>query len=112
MRTDSGLEYEIEEEGTGAQPKPGDRVAVHYTGRFPEGRAFDSSLDRGEPLTFTLGRGEVILGWDEGIALLHEGGKAHLTIPPQLAYGERGAGGVIPPNARLVFDVELVKVNP
>jgi FKBP-type peptidyl-prolyl cis-trans isomerase len=78
MRTDSGLEYEIQEEGTGAQPKPGDRVAVHYTGRFPEGRAFDSSLDRGEPLTFTLGRGEVIQGWDEGIALLREGGKARM----------------------------------
>ena len=86
-------------------------MKVHYTGRFPDGKVFDSSVNRGEPLEFVLGKGRVIKGWDEGIALMKVGGKAQLTIPSHLAYGERGAGGVIPPNASLVFEVELVEVK-
>ena len=111
MKTDSGLEYVEEKAGTGAQAQAGKTVKVHYTGKFPDGKVFDSSIPRGEPLEFVLGAGRVIKGWDEGIALMKVGGKAVLTIPPQLAYGERGAGGVIPPNATLVFDVELVEVK-
>lgn len=111
MITDSGLEYIEIEPGEGEQPQPGDTVSVHYTGMFPDGRVFDSSHNRGEPLQFTLGRGQVIQGWDEGIGLMKEGGKASLVIPPHLAYGERGAGGVIPPNATLHFDVELVGIK-
>jgi FKBP-type peptidyl-prolyl cis-trans isomerase len=111
MKTASGLEYTEVEEGTGAQAEVGKNVSVHYTGKFPDGKVFDSSLSRGEPITFTLGAGRVIKGWDEGIALMKEGGKAQLVIPPELAYGERGAGGVIPPNATLVFEVELVSVR-
>lgn len=110
--TENGLEYTITQEGTGPAPQSGDRVAVHYRGTFTDGRVFDSSYDRGEPLVFNVDRGEVIAGWDQGIMLLREGSKATLTIPPELGYGQRGAGGVIPPNATLVFDVELVKVNP
>ncbi|HEY5270185.1 MAG TPA: FKBP-type peptidyl-prolyl cis-trans isomerase [Anaerolineales bacterium] len=90
----------------------GKTVKAHYTGKFPDGKVFDSSISRGEPIEFVLGQGRVIKGWDEGIALMKVGGKAQLTIPPHLAYGERGAGGgVIPPNATLVFDVELVEVK-
>jgi FKBP-type peptidyl-prolyl cis-trans isomerase len=111
MKTASGLEYVEEKAGTGAQAQAGKTVKVHYTGKFPDGKVFDSSIPRGEPLEFVLGAGRVIKGWDEGIALMKVGGKAMLTIPPQLAYGERGAGGVIPPNATLVFDVELVEVK-
>jgi peptidyl-prolyl cis-trans isomerase A (cyclophilin A) len=86
-------------------------VRVHYTGKLPDGKIFDSSIPRGEPIEFKLGAGRVIKGWDEGIALMKVGGKATLTIPPHLGYGERGAGGVIPPNATLIFDVELVDVK-
>jgi FKBP-type peptidyl-prolyl cis-trans isomerase len=110
MKTTSGLEYIEIEAGSGAQATAGKTVKVHYTGKFPDGKVFDSSVPRGEPLAFTLGAGRVIKGWDEGIALMKVGGKAQLVIPPELAYGTRGAGGVIPPNATLVFDVELVDV--
>ena len=111
MKTQSGLEYIEVEAGTGTQAVAGKTVSVHYTGKFQDGRVFDSSVSRGEPITFPLGRGNVIKGWDEGIALMKVGGKAQLIIPPHLGYGERGAGGVIPPNATLVFDVELVSVQ-
>ena len=110
MKTSSGLEYIEVEAGTGEQAVAGKTVGVHYTGKFPDGKVFDSSISRGQPIEFQLGRGNVIKGWDEGIALMKVGGKAQLIIPPALGYGERGAGGVIPPNATLVFDVELVDV--
>ena len=111
MKTPSGLEYTETEAGTGAQAAAGKTVSVHYTGKLTNGKVFDSSYTRGEPITFPLGAGRVIKGWDEGIALMKVGGKATLTIPPSLGYGERGAGGVIPPNATLIFDVELVSVK-
>ena len=111
MKTASGLEYIEVEPGTGAQAESGKTVSVHYTGKFQDGKVFDSSVSRGEPIKFPLGAGRVIKGWDEGLALMKEGGKAQLVIPPHLAYGESGAGGVIPPNATLVFDVELVSVE-
>ncbi|HYR29022.1 MAG TPA: FKBP-type peptidyl-prolyl cis-trans isomerase [Thermoanaerobaculia bacterium] len=106
--TASGLQYSIDAPGTGEQPKPGQTVSVHYTGWLPNGTKFDSSRDRGAPLQFTLGKGQVIRGWDEGIGLMTIGEKRTLVIPPDLGYGARGAGGVIPPNATLVFAVELV----
>ncbi|MBI5296929.1 MAG: FKBP-type peptidyl-prolyl cis-trans isomerase [Chloroflexi bacterium] len=111
MKTSSGLEYIEVEAGTGAQAAAGKMVSVHYTGKFQDGKVFDSSISRGQPISFKLGVGQVIKGWDEGIALMKVGGKAQLIVPPQLGYGERGAGGVIPPNATLVFDVELVDVK-
>ncbi|HRW11074.1 MAG TPA: FKBP-type peptidyl-prolyl cis-trans isomerase [Caldilineaceae bacterium] len=111
MLTDSGLQYMEVQAGTGPAPQAGDIVSVHYTGTLTNGVVFDSSYQRNEPLTFPLGVGMVIPGWDEGIGLMQKGGKAQLTIPPELGYGERGAGGVIPPNATLIFDVELVDVR-
>ncbi len=110
-KTSSGLRYKIEKEGTGAKAEKGKVVSVHYKGMLPDGSVFDSSYKRNEPIEFPLGKGQVISGWDEGIQLLKEGAQARFVIPPHLAYGERGAGGVIPPNATLVFDVELVKVK-
>ena len=111
MKTPSGLEYIENVAGTGAQAAAGKTVSVHYTGKLTNGKVFDSSLTRGTPIEFKLGAGRVIKGWDEGIALMKVGGKAKLTIPPQLGYGERGAGGVIPPNSTLIFEVELVSVK-
>ena len=111
--TESGLQYVMVEEGSGVSPETGSIVSVHYTGTLEDGTKFDSSYDRGEPIQFPLGTGRVIPGWDEGIGLLKEGGKAKLIIPSDLAYGEQGAGGgAIPPNATLIFDVELVSVLP
>lgn len=111
MKTDSGLEYIEVEEGTGVPAEAGKLVSVHYTGTLPDGTVFDSSHARNQPIKFRLGEGRVIKGWDEGIAMMKVGGKAQLIIPPELAYGERGAGGVIPPHATLIFDVELVSVD-
>lgn len=109
MTTPSGLKVEMIKEGTGPQPKPGQTVTVHYTGTLIDGKKFDSSRDRNDPISFPLGQGRVIPGWDEGIALLKIGSRAKLTIPPQLGYGARGTpGGPIPPNATLIFDVELL----
>ena len=113
IESPSGLKVEILSPGReGTKPSPGDRVKVHYTGRLTNGTKFDSSHDRGEPFGFLLGKGLVIRGWDEGVALLNVGAKAKLTIPPALGYGSRGSPPVIPPNATLVFDVELVEVIP
>ena len=109
--TKSGLKYFILEKGDGEKPKKGDMVSVHYTGLFLDGTKFDSSVDRGTPFEFHLGAGRVIKGWDEGVALLNIGDKAKFIIPPDLAYGSRGAGGVIPPNATLIFEVELIAID-
>lgn len=108
--TTSGLQYEVLEEGTGIQPKATDRVMVHYTGKLIDGTVFDSSVERGEPATF--GVTQVIPGWVEALQLMKEGAKWRLFIPSNLAYGPNGAGGVIGPNATLIFDVELIKVFP
>lgn len=107
--TESGLQYKILEEGTGETPEPTDVVKVHYTGKLVDGTVFDSSVERGEPVTFPLNG--VIQGWTEGLQLLKEGGKAELYIPSNLGYGTRGAGGVIPPNATLIFEVELISIE-
>lgn len=109
-KTPSGLYYKILQAGQGNKPVKGQTVSVHYTGMLINGKVFDSSYSRNEPIEFPVGVGQVIAGWDEGILLLQEGDKARLVIPSHLGYGSRGAGGVIPPNAVLVFDVELVKV--
>lgn len=108
MTTASGLQYEVLEEGTGAQPSAGDQVTVHYTGKLIDGTVFDSSVERGEPATF--GVTQVIPGWVEALQLMKEGARWRLFIPSNLAYGPNGAGGVIGPNATLIFDVELIKV--
>ena len=109
--TPSGLTYQEVAEGSGAEAKKGDQVSVHYTGWLVEGTKFDSSKDRGDPFEFRLGAGQVIKGWDEGVAGMKVGGTRKLTIPPSLGYGARGAGGVIPANATLVFEVELLGVS-
>jgi FKBP-type peptidyl-prolyl cis-trans isomerase FkpA len=109
--TKSGLKYFDIKPGAGAEAKSGQKVSVHYTGWLTDGKKFDSSVDRGAPFNFSLGAGMVIKGWDEGVAGMKVGGKRQLTIPPELGYGDRGAGGVIPPNATLVFDVELLGVS-
>ena len=109
--SDSGLKYEDLAEGEGPVAEPGQQVTVHYTGWLEDGTRFDSSHDRNEPFRFPLGKGRVIRGWDEGVAGMKVGGKRRLVIPPHLGYGAQGAGGVIPPNATLVFEVELLDVQ-
>jgi peptidylprolyl isomerase len=115
MTTASGLQITDSKVGTGASPKPGQTCVMHYTGWLYEngvkGKKFDSSVDRNEPFEFPIGQRKVIAGWDEGVASMKVGGKRTLIIPPQLGYGARGAGGVIPPNATLMFDVELLDVK-
>lgn len=111
ITTDSGLKYVDIQEGTGATPTRGQTVTVHYTGTLEDGTKFDSSRDRGRPFSFTIGVGQVIRGWDEGVGSMKVGGQRKLIIPPDLGYGARGAGGVIPPNATLLFDVELLRIQ-
>lgn len=111
ITTPSGLKYVDEVVGTGDTPSKGQKVRVHYTGRLTDGKKFDSSVDRGQPFEFNIGVGQVIKGWDEGVMSMKVGGKRQLTIPPDLGYGARGAGGAIPPNAELIFDVELLGVS-
>lgn len=111
ITTSSGLKYIVKKVGKGKQAVKGKAVEVHYTGMLLDGKKFDSSLDRGEPIEFTLGTERIIKGWNEGIALMKVGGEMRLIIPPDLAYGERGSGDVIPPNSTLVFDVKLISVN-
>jgi len=110
-KTPDGLQYWDLKTGTGDTAKSGQAVTVHYTGWLTDGKKFDSSVDRGQPFQFHLGAGQVIKGWDEGVAGMKVGGKRQLRIPPELGYGSRGAGGVIPPNATLIFDVELLGVK-
>lgn len=107
--TESGLQYRVIEEGSGASPGPSDEVTVHYTGKLTDGTVFDSSVERGEPATF--GVGQVIPGWTEALQLMKVGSKYELVIPSELGYGPRGAGGAIPPNSVLVFEVELISIN-
>lgn len=111
VTTASGLKYVEIKEGTGASPKAGQIVTVHYTGTLTDGKKFDSSLDRNQPFQFQIGVGQVIKGWDEGVMTMKIGGKRKLIIPPDLGYGARGAGGAIPPNATLIFEVELLDVK-
>ena len=111
VKTDSGLQYWDIKVGTGEVAKSGDKVKVHYTGWFTNGKKFDSSVDAHQPYTFTLGQGNVIKGWDEGVAGMKVGGKRQLRIPPELAYGEQGYKNIIPPNSTLIFDVQLLSVE-
>ncbi len=111
IREIQGMKIETLKEGAGAEAKNGDTVTVHYTGTLENGTKFDSSLDRGTPFSFTLGTGEVIQGWDLGVLGMKVGEKRKLTIPSELGYGSQGAGGVIPPNATLIFEVELLGIN-
>jgi FKBP-type peptidyl-prolyl cis-trans isomerase len=110
VTTPSGLKYVDLVVGNGLEAQKGQTVVVHYTGWLTNGTKFDSSVDRGQPFSFALGAGRVIKGWDEGVAGMKVGGKRKLTIPPQLGYGERGAGNVIPPNAELIFEVQLLDI--
>jgi FKBP-type peptidyl-prolyl cis-trans isomerase len=112
VKTASGLQYWDIKVGTGAEAKNGSHVSVHYTGWLTSGKKFDSSVDAGKPFPFTIGAGEVIKGWDEGVAGMKVGGKRQLRIPPELGYGANGAAGVIPPNATLIFDVQLLEIRP
>jgi peptidylprolyl isomerase len=111
VQTASGLGYVDLVEGQGMKPAAGDSVSVHYTGWLKDGTQFDSSRDRGSPFEFSIGRGRVIRGWDEGVGTMRVGGKRKLIIPAHLGYGERGAGGVIPPGATLIFEVELLGIG-
>lgn len=111
ITTDSGLQYKEVAVGEGEMAKAGNTLSMHYTGRLTDGTKFDSSVDRGEPFSFTLGVGQVIAGWDEGVAGMRVGGKRELVIPYKLAYGEDGIPGVIPEKATLVFDVELLEIE-
>ena len=109
--SESGLKWKVLKEGAGRLPNTGETVVVHYTGWLTDGKKFDSSVDRDKPFLFVLGQGQVIPGWDEGVAKMKVGSKFQLIIPPELGYGKRGAGGVIPPNSTLIFDVELLGVK-
>ncbi|MFB3148565.1 MAG: FKBP-type peptidyl-prolyl cis-trans isomerase [Thermodesulfobacteriota bacterium] len=111
QETPSGLKYIVIEPGEGDKPEKGKKVKVHYTGKLEDGSVFDSSIKRGVPIEFTLGVGQVIKGWDEGIADMKVGEKRQLIIPPDLGYGPNGHPPVIPPNSTLIFDVELVEIN-
>lgn len=111
VTTATGLKYMDQVIGKGASPVAGKMVKVHYTGTLENGKKFDSSVDRNEPFQFVIGMGQVIPGWDEGVMTMKVGGKRKLIIPPKLGYGARGAGGVIPPNATLLFDVELLEAG-
>jgi len=111
VKTESGLQYWEIKVGTGDEAKAGDHVKVHYTGWFTDGKKFDSSVDAHQPYDFTLGKGDVIKGWDEGVTGMKVGGKRQLRVPPALAYGDAGYKDIIPPDATLIFDVQLLKVN-
>lgn len=109
--TRSGVAVDVIVEGTGPAPKTGQVITVHYTGWLTDSTKFDSSRDRGQPFTYQYGVGQVIQGWDDGVATMKVGGKSRFTIPPELGYGRQGAGGVIPPNATLIFEVELLGIK-